>query len=204
MKTFKPVYAYIVALIVMTIAVQTRSSLEKKRFLKEHTANIETLLNSVDFYRTADSMSAAGVGVLTMKINEYEAHRATDLKLIETLRTKNRELKAAITTQTITRTDIATTVKDSIVLRYNEIDTVQCIAVVEPWYEIHGCIDPDTREFVGYQLSRDSLLIAHTIKYKRFLRVLWKTRRIKDRKVDVVSRNPNTEILDFEYIEIAN
>lgn len=57
-------------------------------------------------------------------------------------------------------------------------------------------------EFTGTFENRDSLLVAETVKYKRFLGFLWKTSKVKDRKVDVVSKNPHTKILGVEFTTI--
>jgi hypothetical protein len=44
-----------------------------------------------------------------------------------------------------------------------------------------------------------SLDIAATIKYKRFLSFLWYTNHIKDKRVDVVSKNPYEKIDSVEF-----
>lgn len=169
--------------------------------------NTETLLDSVKTYKTKDSLNAASVGDLVLRLSEFQRYRAADAALIKTLETKNRDLQNVTTTQTRTINNLRGNVRDSIVYlpgKDNLVlvkDTLRCLDIVEPWFELHGCSNK-AGEFTGVHLSRDSLLIAATVKYKRFLGFLWKTNKVKDRKIDVVSKNPGTEILGVEYIEI--
>ena len=165
--------------------------------------NTEALLADVEHYKTKDSLNAATVGVLQLKLSEFEKYRADDAALIKSLQTKNRDLQAVTTAQLQTINELRGTVRDSIVyLPGDTVTTVlRCIDIVEPWFELHGCARPDNT-FTGTHINRDSLLIAATVKYKRFLGFLWKTRKVKNRKIDAVSKNPATTILGVEYIEI--
>lgn len=165
--------------------------------------NTEALLADVEHYKTKDSLNAATVGVLQLKLSEFEKYRADDAALIKSLQTKNRDLQAVTTAQLQTINELRGTVRDSIVyLPGDTVTTVlRCIDIVEPWFELHGCARPDNT-FTGTHINRDSLLIAATVKYKRFLGFLWKTRKVNNRKIDAVSKNPATTILGVEYIEI--
>lgn len=170
-------------------------------------SNTETLLDSVKTYKTKDSLNAASVGDLVLRLSEFERYRAADAALIKTLETKNRELQNVTTTQTRTINHLRGTMRDSIVYVPGKDslifvkDTLRCLDIVEPWFELHGCANK-AGEFTGQHISRDSLLIAATVTYKRFWGFLWKTNKVKDRKIDVVSKNPGTEILGVEFIEI--
>lgn len=169
----------------------------------KYRSNTEALLADVERYQTKDSLNAVTVGVLQLKLSEFEKYRADDAALIKTLQTKNRDLQAVTTAQLQTINELRGTVRDSIVyLPGDTVTTVlRCVDIVEPWFQLHGCATPDG-QFTGTHINRDSLLITETVQYKRFLNFLWKTNKIKNRQIDVVSKNPNTEILGVEYIEI--
>lgn len=169
----------------------------------KYRSNTEALLADVERYQTKDSLNAVTVGVLQLKLSEFEKYRADDAALIKTLQTKNRDLQAVTTAQLQTINELRGTVRDSIVyLPGDTVTTVlRCVDITDPWFELHGCATP-AGNFTGTFVNRDSLLIAATVKYKRFLGFLWKTRKVKNRKIDAVSKNPNTEILGVEYIEI--
>lgn len=169
----------------------------------KYRSNTETLLQNVEQYKTKDSLNAATVGALRLTLSEYQKYRADDAALIKRLQTKNRDLQAVTTAQLETINELRGTVRDSVVyLPGDTVTTVlRCVDIVEPWFELHGCAHPDNT-FTGVHINRDSLLIAATVKYKRFLGFLWKTRKVKSRKIDAVSKNPATHILGVEYIEI--
>lgn len=165
--------------------------------------NTETLLQDVETYRTKDSLNAAKVGVLELKLSEFERYRASDAELIKNLQTKNRELERVTTTQMETINELRATVRDSVVYLLGDTVTtvLRCVDIVEPYFELHGCATPDG-QFTGTHINRDSLLIVETVQYKRWLGFLWKTKKIKNREIDVISRNPHTKIIGVEYIEI--
>ena len=188
---------------VATIWVQ-RTKIEKLTDERNrYRGNTETLLQDVETYKTKDSLNAAKVGVLELKLSEFERYRASDAELIKTLQTKNRDLERVTTTQMETINELRATVRDSVVyLPGDTVTTVlRCVDIVEPWVELHGCATPDG-QFTGTHINRDSLLIAETVQYKRFLGFLWKTKKIKNRQIDVVSKNPATKILGVEFVTI--
>lgn len=169
----------------------------------KYRTNTETLLQEVSRYQTKDSLNAAKVGVLELKLSEFEKYRASDAELIKTLQTKNRDLERVTTTQMETINELRATVRDSVVyLPGDTVTTVlRCVDIVEPWFELHGCATPDG-QFTGAHINRDSLLIVETVQYKRWLGFLWKTKKIKNRQIDVVSKNPATKILGVEFVTI--
>lgn len=199
----------ILAAIIMAVAAafwvqQSRiKSLTAER--DKYRSNTETLLQDVRTYQTKDSLNAAKVGNLELKLSEYKKYRADDAALIKSLQTKNRDLQRVTTAQMETINELRANVRDSIV--YLPGDTVTtvlrciCIDIVEPYFELHGCTTP-AGVFTGTHINRDSLLIAETVQYKRWLGFLWKTNKIKNRQIDVVSKNPATKILGVEFITI--
>ena len=188
---------------IATIWVQRSRINELTGERDKYRTNTETLLQDVSRYQTKDSLNAAKVGVLELKLSEFEKYRASDAELIKTLQTKNRELERVTTTQMETINELRATVRDSVVYLLGDTVTtvLRCVDIVEPYFELHGCATPDG-QFTGTHINRDSLLIVETVQYKRWLGFLWKTKKIKNRKIDVISRNPHTKIMGVEYIEI--
>ena len=187
---------------VATIWVQ-RTKIEKLTDERNrYRGNTETLLQDVETYKTKDSLNAAKVGVLELKLSEFEKYRASDAELIKTLQTKNRELERVTTTQMETINELRATVRDSVVyLPGDTVTTVlRCIEYSDKWVDFDGCIINNT--FSGKIIKRDSLLITESVQYKRWLGFLWKTKRIKNREFDIVSKNPNSKITGFEVITI--
>ena len=187
---------------VVTIWVQRSRINQLTGERDKYRTNTGTLLQDVSRYQTKDSLNAAKVGVLELKLSEFEKYRASDAELIKTLQTKNRELEAVTTAQMETINELRATVRDSIVyLPGDTVTTVlRCIEYSDKWVDFDGCIKNNT--FSGKIITRDSLLITETVQYKRWLGFLWKTKKIKNREIDVISRNPHTKIMGVEYIEI--
>jgi hypothetical protein len=162
--------------------------------------NTETLLSDVETFRVRDSLSAARVQSLELTIKEYQRFRADDAALIRELKAKNRDLAAVNKTQSQTIINLQAIPRDTIVIR----DSVQVPAVAvhcgDAWFDFDGVLTPD--EFTGTLANRDSLLLAESVRYKRFLGFLWKTKQVKDRELDVISRNPHTTILGIEHVVI--
>lgn len=200
-------YLIIAAIAMVVAAVATiwvqRTKIEKLTDERNrYRGNTETLLQDVETYKTKDSLNAAKVGVLELKLSEFERYRASDAELIKTLQTKNRELERVTTTQMETINELRATVRDSVVYLPGDTVTtvVRCIEYSDKWVDFDGCIKNNT--FSGKIITRDSLLITETVQYKRWLGFLWKTKRIKNREFDIVSKNPNSKITGFEVITI--
>lgn len=167
-----------------------------------YAGNTAALLSDIERYRVRDSLNAARVQSLELTVKEYERFRADDAALIKQLKQRNRDLVAVNKTQSQTIIDLRTIPKDTVIITKDSL-IVPAVKVHsgDAWYDFDGLLTKE--EFVGTLQNRDSLVVAETVKYKRFLGFLWKTKQIKDRQVDVISKNPHTEILGVEHITIS-
>lgn len=164
--------------------------------------NNAVLLNDVKYYRALDSLNAARVGVLELSIQDYERFMKEDADLINKLKRKNEELQNFSKIQAETIIKIRAQIKDSLI--YIPGDTayqlIPCVSFRDSWTNIEACVYNDT--LIGDIQIRDSLILYETIIYKRFLGVLWKTKKIKERSFNIVSKNPYTEIKGVEVVSI--
>lgn len=164
--------------------------------------NNAVLLNDVKYYRALDSLNAARVGVLELSIQDYERFMKEDADLINKLKRKNEELQNFSKIQAETIIKIRAQVKDSLI--YIPGDTayqlIPCVSFRDSWTNIEACVYNDT--LIGDIQIRDSLILYETIIYKRFLGILWKTKKIKERSFNIVSKNPYTEIKGVEVVSI--
>lgn len=186
----------IVAGIVFGIMLQDNRRLTGERDAARR--NAETLLGEVEVFKVRDSLNAARVQSLELSVKEFERFRAEDARLIRELKAKNRDLSAVNKTQSQTIIELRAIPRDTIVIR----DSVQIPAVAvhcgDAWFDFDGVLT--AVDFTGTLQNRDSLVLAESVRYRRFLGFLWKTRRVQDRRLDVVSKNPHTEILGVEHI----
>lgn len=164
----------------------------------------QTIMAESQAYRVSDSLNAAKVSELQFTLKEYKKYRAQDLQLIEQLKVKKSDLQKVIDSQTETINSLSAKLNDSIRIdtATNIADTLKCFDYKSKWTDVSGCIDLK-RDSINLQIkNRESLKIVETVVYKRFLGFLWKTNKVKDRQVDVVSENPNTTIINLDYVSI--
>ena len=194
------VCACVVAVCVAVIIARTRVE-RMQQELDRHKGNAAALLSDVQRYRVRDSLNAARVESLQLTVKEYERFRADDAQLIRELKARNRDLSAVNKTQSETIIDLLATPRDTVVLVRDSIVTpAVAVHCGDAWFDFDGLLTAG--QFTGTLKNRDSLILAESVKYRRFLGFLWKTRQIEDRQLDVVSRNPHTRIMDIEHVVI--
>lgn len=163
-------------------------------------SNTNALLGEVERYRTSDSLNAVKAEVLSLKLSELERYRAEDIKTIESLKIRKRDLDQVTTMQMQTIAELRGTVADTVVMVREVYDTVQVLHVSDKWIDLHGIVADGA--FDGTLEVRDSLLIAETVERARFLGFLWRTKRVKSRQIDVTNKNPYATIVGVESIII--
>ena len=201
-------YAYLFALIAFVgLVVANCIGWNKASHYKDREAaqraNVGVLMQDVERYKVDDSLNAVRVRGLSLTVDDLKRYRAEDASLIKKLSAKSKDVGSvsSMTTQTVTR--IKTQIKDSI--RYlpgdtvYKVDTLKCLHVSDKWYTLDGCIN-SKGGFDGLLKTYDKIKIIETVKYKRFL--FWRTHKVKSRKIDAISLNPNTVITDVEFISI--
>lgn len=162
------------------------------------------LLKEEQKYKVADSLNAIKVSQLELTLKEYKQYYAEDQALISQLKSKRETLQKVVTSQLETINTLSTNLTDSV--RIDTItlqaDTLKCFDYSSKWTDIKGCVDLKTDSLALQIKNRESLVIAETVTYKRFLGFLWKTKKIKSRQISIVSLNPNTQIINCEYTHI--
>lgn len=195
----------------IAIAVMIMGSKKLREENDRLKANQETLLSENTIYmaksrayKVADSLNAAKVTDLELTIDEYKKYRADDWALINQLKSKGADLQKVISSQSNTIKTLSAGLRDTVITDtiYNKVDTLKCFTYKSKWTDVSGRI---SRDSVSLSIAnRESLKIIETITYKRFLGFLWKTSKIKDRQVDVLSENPATTIVNVECMGIEN
>ena len=196
MKTKITLIGIICALIIfIVIMFKQNNIISQDRDLYKRNMN-SALMECVE-WKTKDSLSAAKNATLNLKISELERYRINDINQINQLKKKNEELNNLIKNSSKTEIKIITQLKDTVIYK----DTVKYFNWNDNWTSVKGLIQKDT---VDLNISNsDSLVISVATKYKRFLGFLWKTKKIKDQNVYVVSKNPHTTITNIEYYGIS-
>lgn len=196
MKTKITLIGIICALVIfIVIMFKQNNIISQDRDLYKR--NMNSALIECAEWKTKDSLSAAKNATLNLKISELEKYRSDDINQINQLKKKNEELNNLIKNSSKTEIKIITQLKDTVIYK----DTVKYFNWNDNWTSVKGLIQKDT---VDLNISNsDSLVISVATKYKRFLGFLWKTKKIKDQNVYVVSKNPHTTITNIEYYGIS-
>ena len=194
----------LIAILIVTLSVVflANGAYKLQQENKRLSNNQAVLLDSMQTYKVADSLNVAKINVLELSLSDYKRYREEDAALIKKL--KADKLSATTSINTTTTTDIKTLVKDSIIYkdRVVPIDTVKQINYDSKWTSVHGYLANDTINL--NIVNREELLIAESFVKKRFIGIklpIWLF-GYKTKSVDVVSKNPNTEIKNLEYIQI--
>lgn len=190
----------------MALALLAVYAFQEKRIEKlrndrdRYKGNTEALMTDVERFQVRDSLSAARVEALELTVKEFERFRSEDAALIRELRQRNRDLASVNTTQAQTIIEMSAIPRDTVIIR--DSIPVKAVAVHcgDAWYDFDGLLTEN--EFSGNLTNRDSLILAETVKYHRFLGFLWKTKRVDERQATVVSRNPHTQVLGVEHVVI--
>ena len=198
-KDLKLLAFLVVSLAVIFLINETAKLQEENKRLAN---NQITLLDSMQTYKVADSLNVAKINVLELSLSDYKKYREENATLIKKL--KADKLSATTSINATTSTNIKTVIKDSIIYkdRVVPIDTVKQIKYNSKWTSIYGYLANDTINL--NIINREELLIAESFVKKRFIGIklpIWLF-GYKTKSVNVISKNPNTEINNLEYIQI--
>lgn len=199
MNIFKDINKYLVIYsVILSVALLAFYKHGKKLKVENlaYRQNVAALMDSVAHYQVNDSLSASQIGELQLKLSEYEKYRKEDAELIKKL--KADKPQTIIKTETKTEYKIKTELKDSIVYK----DTLKTINYTSKWTDLHGFINSDTLQVKI--INREELILVESLQRKKFLGIKlpgWLF-GYKQKTLDVVSKNPNTTIVDIEYVNL--
>lgn len=158
--------------------------------------NIEVLYDSVAHYKVADSLNAAKVAELQFSEKELLRLYNEDKVLIEQL-TKKAKLQTVEKIETVMHDTITIKLQDTLL-----IDSAKYFKYNSKWTDVNGYIMQDSLSISI--VNREALLITESLEKKKFLFMrlpIWLF-GYKNKRLDVVSRNPNTQIQSVEYINV--
>lgn len=195
-------FAAVLVGLVATVGIQ-RASLKKRTAERDrYQINTNGLLREVEQYKIRDSLNVAKVGTLTLRIGEFEKYRAEDAALIKQLRADKKGLQDVVSMQTETITQLQNVpVKDSIIYVAGVADTVRCMEFHDQWMDFVGCYNGNTGTIEIK--NREEIIAVSTVKYRRALGFLWRTKKIQEQNTHVVSKNQRTTVVDAEHVIIT-
>lgn len=172
-------------------------------FLREHNekerykANQTALLSDVAYYKTENERNVASVRALTLTKNEIETYNKNLAERCDELEISLRRLISANITNMQTDYHLVGELRDSLVIRYDTIDTLRCMDYDDTYLSFVACVDTAGMYVADIQ-SRDTVTaIVHRIPH-RFLFFKFGTKEVRQ---EVHCANPHTKIITTEYIE---
>lgn len=196
MKDFiKKYLGYILCSIVLVLAwlLFSQERAEKERYK----ANQTSLLSDVAFYKTENERNVASVRALTLTKSEIETYNKNLAERCDELEISLRRLISANITNMQTDYHLVGELRDSLVLRYNTIDTLRCMDYDDSYLTFSACVD-SAGMYVADIVSRDTVTaIVHRIP-RRFLFFKFGTKEVRQ---EVYCANPRTQIITTQYVE---
>lgn len=195
MKQIKFILLFIlIAISAVSISIYNNIKLRKNNKVLRN--NIEVLYDSVVHYKVADSLSAAMVAELQFSEKELLRLYNEDKVLIEQL-TKKAKLQTIEKIETVMRDTITVELRDTLL-----VDSAKYFKYNSKWTDVEGYI---MRDSLSMNITnREALLITESLEKKKFwfMRLPIWLFGYKNKRLDVVSRNPNTQIQSVEYINV--
>lgn len=201
MKRFIPYI--VIAVLIGIIGLQFSQIFSQQKTITRIKSDMGLLLESnnelilkAKHYKILDSLNVAQIKSLELTVKEFKTYREEDTKLIKSLKVRNKDLEALVSTKLETRDTILVAIHDTIpgIANFNYTST---------WTDLSGTIDMQRNTMQVNIANREDLDIVESVTRKRFLGFLWYCKKLESRKVDVVSRNPNTTIKNVSYTRIV-
>jgi len=189
-------------LAVLALAIFSGVQYNRLRIEKEEkvrlASNQTALFNKVEFFRTSDSLNAAKVDRLVLTNDELKQANSNLVQTIDRLGVKLKRVEAAMVVGTKSEYTIQAPVRDSIVYRDREPDTMKCIHYNNRYMVFDGCINKQN-QFDGSMVSYDTLVPIIDRVPKRWWFIKYGTKGVR---LQVVSKNPYSKITCAEYYEL--
>lgn len=191
---------FALALISIGIAcIISRLNASRARYM-QYKQNQETLLDSLEYYKTLDSLNTVRIGSLTLSLEDYKKYRAEDYSIVNSA-TKHEKLSSVNTVSSETSNSIITLLRDT-VRDTIYADTIKAFSYKSKYTDVNGLIFSDSIKIDIH--NREELIVMQSIEKKKFLGIrlpiwLFGQKRVN---VRVVSKNPNTQIINSEFVNI--
>lgn len=153
-------------------------------------------------YKVADSLNAVKINNLSFTVKELRAFREDDFRLIEQLKVDKHGLQNLVTTKTKTITSLKASLVDTVFVVNSVKVQAKAFNYKSKYTDVEGLIVKDS---VSLNIeNREELKVVGHVAQKRFLWIKLSIKYFgyKEKQVEVISLNPNTKIIDVEFINV--
>lgn len=159
--------------------------------------NYKALEQELVTYRLADSSQVAEITTLQIDKSTLEGVFSKQAEEIKQLNIRLKDAKSYSKTATETIVTINDTIRDSILIVNNVVDTLQCVSYADKYLDMFACIKDNKMQ--GQVKVYDSLTIINSVEKKKFWFIRYGVKRVK---TSVRTSNPYTEIKSVKSITI--
>lgn len=199
MKKYILIISALALIVIGVTNIVSRLNASRARYMR-YKQNQETLLDSLEYYKTLDSLNTVRIGSLTLSLEDYKKYRAEDYSIVNSA-TKHEKLSSVNTVSSETPNSIITLLRDT-VRDTIYADTIKAFSYKSKYTDVNGLIFSDS---IKIDINnREELIVMQSIEKKKFLGIrlpiwLFGQKRVN---VRVVSKNPNTQIINSEFVNI--
>lgn len=198
----KKYISIIFALTLISIGIAciiSRLNASRARYM-QYKQNQKTLLDSLEYYKTLDSLNTVRIGSLTLSLEDYKKYRAEDYNIVKSS-AKHEKLSSVNAVSSETYNSIITVLRDT-VRDTIYADTIKAFSYKSKYTDVNGLIFSDSIKIDI--CNREEIVVMQSIEKKKFLGIrlpiwLFGQKRVN---VRVVSKNPNTQIINSEFVNI--
>lgn len=166
---------------------------EKDRYKANQTA----LLADVEYYKTQSERNAASAMKLTLTYDELKKSYEDVCATAKDLGLQVKRLQSVSNTATQTKVEVKVPVHDTIIIHDGVIDKLSTFYWQDAWTNVEGLIRNDSVD-LNIQSTDTLVQLVHRVPHK-FLFFKWGCKAIRQ---DIVSKNPHTNIVFTDYIEL--
>ncbi len=187
------------AILIIVVAVLGSIVIKQHKEVQRLQRNQSALLDTCQRYKTRSEASAASVAVLDLNKRELEKKCSNLTQEVKDLGIKLKRVQAVAQAASETKVEIRTVVKDSIIYRDREPDTLKRLEWCDAWVKFFGEIYNDST-LVAHIESRDTLTqVVHKVPHK-FWFFRWGVKEIRQ---EIKTSNPHSTIVYSEYINVV-
>ena len=202
MKHIRTIIISLIAFLAIALLVSVNNNVKLRDENKILNTNVEALCDSVSHYKVADSLNAVTVAELQFKKDELLSLRKEDQEIIKQL-TKKVKLQTAEVLELKNKLQLSAALRDTVFVHSeSQVDSAKIFNYNSKWTDIKGVIYEDS---VSLSIeNREALIITESLEKKKLGCIklpIWLF-GYKNKRLDVVSKNPNTIIESVEYINI--
>lgn len=185
----------IIAFLAIAIEFIVIDNLRQER--DRYKANQTALLSDVEHYKTESGKNAASVQKLTLTNKELKKNYDDIVQTAKDLRLDVKRLQSVSNTSTENKVEVKVPIHDTIIIKDGVVDKLSTFDWKDPWTDVRGIIQNDSVD-LNIQTYDTIVQFVHRIPHK-FLFFKWGCKAIRQ---EIVSKNPHTNIVYTNYIEL--